>query len=106
MHVGHVKYYLKCYHQCNNRLSCDRDCSCKKIDYSVIIDVKNTQGTVRLSSDAVTGVTVPHTIPVSKNCNVIDVCQVEKIKEMCITISIPGQPAGFIMRFPDFHEKD
>ena len=104
--LGHAKYYVRCSFQCPSRLHCDKGCLCQSEQYLAVIERKQVKNEISLSSDEYTGATIPHIVPVDKVSELTDIIRVTDIKSMCISISIVGQQSDFIVRFPNFIEKD
>ena len=68
LNYGQVLYFT-CYVKCPNSVFCSELCSCKVAKYHAIVVCLVRDNNTVLSSDTITGASVPHIVPVSSSVN-------------------------------------
>lgn len=103
---GHILYFIKCYVKCPNPVFCSDECPCKVATYRAIINSLIRDPNTVLSSDNITGASVPHIVPVSASANEIVAIPLQMISKICVHVDCGTNGISFVATFPNMFEKD
>ena len=102
---GHILYFIKFYVKCPNPVFCSDVCPCKVPHCCAIIEhLLRDNGTV-LSTDAITGASAPHIVPVLSTGETV-VIPLDIIVQVCVHIDCGSDGKSFVATFPNMFEKD
>lgn len=102
---GQILYFIKCYVKCPNPVFCSANCPCKVASYHAIIECLVRDNNTVLSSDTITGASVPHIVPVSSTGETV-LIPLERIVQICVHIDCGSVGKIFVATFPNLFEKD
>ena len=102
---GQILYFIKCYVKCPNPVFCSEICPCKVPIYRAVIEHLMRDNNTVLSSDTITGASVPHIVPVSSTNEAV-VIPLEMIAQICVHIDCGSDGKSFVATFPNMFEKD
>lgn len=103
---GHILYFIKCYVKCPNPVFCSDEYPCKVATYRAIINSLIRDPNTVLSSDNITGASVPHIVPVSASANEIVAIPLQMISKICVHVDCGTNGISFVATFPNMFEKD
>ena len=102
---GQILYFVKCYVKCPNPVFCAERCLCKIATYRAIVH-RLVRNPLMLSTDTITGASVPHIVPVSASANEIVVIPLEIIGKTCVHVHCGIDGVSFVANFPNMFKKD
>ena len=102
---GQILYFIKCYVKCPNPVFCSEICPCKVPIYRALIEHLVRDNNTVLTSDTITGASVPHIVPVSSTNEAV-VIPLEMIGQICVHIDCGSDGKSFVATFPNMFEKD